>query len=265
MLSGPELTGIGAFLEEEGMDIFNSVAVLGDCIWSYINLEHLSHTEPGPPPARLEVQDRQCAIPCLNSKIHYGSSLSLLPHDQSHSSDLQQRIKGDCGIQWNEDRIPLFFLNIFPTLLWPIAKTVEHSVKQFHHPRHLPISHARTLKFIWNFICDRNLHFLGYLCIFAHLPINYFPSWERSCNISPEWLCPLQAEHFKVSWRCEYLLASSGTHSHTLALERVFHQNYKLRQPWSFEVERTKLNHCMPRVDWLGLTWILGAKPDPLH
>ena len=168
MLSGPELTGIGAFLEEEGMDIFNSVAVLGDCIWSYINLEHLSHTEPGPPPARLEVQDRQCAIPCLNSKIHYGSSLSLLPHDQSHSSDLQQRIKGDCGIQWNEDRIPLFFLNIFPTLLWPIAKTVEHSVKQFHHPRHLPISHARTLKFIWNFICDRNLHFLGYLCIFAH-------------------------------------------------------------------------------------------------
>lgn len=148
MLSGPELTGIGAFLEEEGMDIFNSVAVLGDCIWSYINLEHLSHTEPGPPPARLEVQDRQCAIPCLNSKIHYGSSLSLLPHDQSHSSDLQQRIKGDCGIQWNEDRIPLFFLNIFPTLLWPIAKTVEHSVKQFHHPRHLPISHARTLKFI---------------------------------------------------------------------------------------------------------------------
>lgn len=98
MLSDLELTGIGPFLEEEGMDIFDSVAVLGDCIWFYISLEHLSHTEPGPPPARLEVQDRQRAIPCLNSKIHYGSSLSPLPHDQSRSSDLEQRIKGDCGI-----------------------------------------------------------------------------------------------------------------------------------------------------------------------
>ena len=55
MLSGPELTEIGLFLEEEGMDIFDSVAILGDCIWSSISLKHLSHIEPGPPPARLEV------------------------------------------------------------------------------------------------------------------------------------------------------------------------------------------------------------------
>ena len=55
ILSGPELTEIGLFLEEEGMDIFDLVAILEDCIWSSISLKHLSHIEPGPPPACLEV------------------------------------------------------------------------------------------------------------------------------------------------------------------------------------------------------------------
>lgn len=274
MLSGPELTVTGLFLEEEGMDIFDSVAVLGDSIGCYINLEHLSHTERGPRPARLEVT-RTDSVQFSAWIVRLTMDpLSLLPHDQSCSSDLEQKIKGDCGINGMTTNYPCSSWTFSQPFCGPLTKPWNILWNNFtiSDPRHLPISHARTLKFIWDFISDRNLHFLGYLCIFAHyfiffarLPINCFPSWERSCNISPKWLCPLQAEYFKVCWRCEYLLASSGTHSHTLALERVFHQNYKLQQPWSFEVERTKLNHCMPRVDWLGLTWILGAKPDPLH
>lgn len=87
---------------------------------------------------------------------------------------------------------------------------------------------------------------------------------KTRCNTSQEFLCIPQAQNFKVCLKCGYLLAGSGTHSHTLAWEHVFHQNYKLQYImtlWGWKEQ--KLNHYIQIVHWPGLICILGAKPNP--